>query len=442
MQFTNEATLVANGCTPQTRQKRADILSIFKAAVDAVEPGAICKSVIEDGRLTVGDDVVDLTSFSRLYLIAFGKASLGMAKAVSALLPISRGVVISPTAGPPPAKGIEVHVGGHPLPTKASLVGTEKALDLLQHCGSQDGVLVLISGGGSSLFAKPRVPLKDLRQLTSRLLDNGAPIEDMNVVRKHLSSVKGGQLLGYTKATVITLIISDVVHDPLESIASGPTAPDPSTFHDAVAVLKKYGAWDAAPASIRGCLTKGMAGAIPETPKPGDPCFKRVKNFIIANNVQACHAAALAAMERGYSAIVLTHSLTGEAREVGQLLVQNAKDASGSQVAFIVGGETTVRVTGRGKGGRNQELVLGAVRELAGSELVLGSLATDGQDGYSPAAGALADGLTLQRAEAARLDPDEVLALNDSYSFFSLLGDALLCAPTGTNVMDLQVILR
>lgn len=442
MQFANEETLVANGRTPLLRQRRADLLAMFKAAVDAVEPGAICRSVIVDRKLMAGDYVVDLSAFQHRYLVAFGKGSLGMAKAVCGLLPISRGVVISATKGPLPAKGIEVHVGGHPLPTKTGLIGTEKALTLLQSCGSQDCVLVLISGGGSALFEKPRVPLKDLRQLTSRLLNSGATIDELNIVRKHLSTVKGGQLLRSTQATVITLILSDVVNDPIESIASGPTAPDPSTFQDAIDVLGKFRLWESAPPSIRDCLTAGVKGNIPETLKPGDAQFDRVKNFIIANNVHACHAAALAAMERGYSAVVLTHSMTGEARDVGQMLVENTKDAEGSSIAFIVGGETTVRVTGKGKGGRNQELVLGAIQDLAGTDLVLGSLATDGADGYSPAAGALADGCTLERAKAANLDPDAALAANDSYTFFSKLGDALVSGPTGTNVMDIQVILR
>jgi glycerate 2-kinase len=238
----------------------------------------------------------------------------------------------------------------------------------------------------------------------------------------------------------VSLIISDVIGDPVHSIASGPTAPDPSSFEDAIEVLKKYRLWKTTPASIRSCLAQGLAGEVPETPKPGDPCFARVKNLIVANNLLSCQAAAASAMERGYSAVVVSTSLSGEAREVGRLLVRNAKENKDSSIALIAGGETTVTVTGKGKGGRNQEAVLGAVRELMGTDMVFGSCATDGVDGHSPAAGALADGDTLSRAQSAGLDPDKSLAENDAFTFFARLGDALHSGPTGTNVMDIQVL--
>ncbi len=442
MLFTNAEALIANGCTPQLRQKRADALTICAAAIDAVDPYRVCKSILSSGRLTHETASLDFSSFSNIYLVAFGKASLGMAKAATEALPVRRGVVISPTPALSSMKTVEVFVGGHPLPTQDSLQGTENALALLRQVGAKDCVLVLISGGGSSLLEKPCIPLDDLRKLTEVLLASGATIDELNIVRKHLSYVKGGQLIPLTKATVVALIISDVVNDPFESIASGPTAPDPSTFHDAVAVLKKYNISGRIPASVVEYLSRGLSGAVPETPKPSDPCFARVHNVLVANNTLACHAAATAATNLGYSSVVASTSVTGEARQVGQMLVQKAKENPGCGIAVITGGETTVRVMGKGQGGRNQELVLGAIRELAGTEMVLASCATDGVDGRSPAAGAVADGCSLSRASNARLNPEEYLHRNDSYAFFSPLGDCLLSGPTGTNVMDLHILLQ
>jgi glycerate 2-kinase len=440
MLFDNESSLIANGMTAQRRQKRADVLGILRAAVDVADPYRLCEFLVTDQKVEVGEETVDLASFRRIFLVAFGKASLGMSRAICEKLSVTSGVVISPYAGPSPADTVDVVVGGHPLPTMESLRGTEKIIDLLESCHPDDCVMVCISGGGSSLLAKPRIPLLDLQKLTDSLMAAGAAIEELNIVRTHLCEVKGGQLAARTKATIVALIISDVIGDPVHSIASGPTAPDPSSFEDAVEVLKKYRLLKNAPSSVRTCLAQGIAGEIPETPKPGDPCFAKVKNFIIANNLLSCQAAAAAAMERGYSAVVVSTTTCGEAREVGRLLVRNAKENKESSIALIAGGETTVTVTGSGKGGRNQEVVLGAVRELAGTDMVFGSCATDGVDGHSPAAGAIADGDSLERALQSGLDPEKSLARNDAYTFFSGLGDALHSGPTGTNVMDIQVL--
>jgi glycerate 2-kinase len=440
MLFDNDASLTMNGLTPQRRQKRADVLGILRAAVDVVDPYRLCEMLVADRKIVVDEETFDLSLFHRVFLVAFGKASLGMSRAICEKLQVAGGVIISPFPGVSPADSVSVFVGGHPLPTQESIRGTEKVLELLDACGPDDCVLMCISGGGSSLLVKPRVPLDDLQRFTAQLLASGATIEELNIVRKHLCEVKGGQLAARTKATVVSLIISDVIGDPVHSIASGPTAPDPSSFEDAIEVLKKYRLWKTAPSSVRVCLSQGLSGEIPETPKPGDPCFSRVKNYIIANNLIACQAAAAAAMERGYSAVVISTSMSGEAREVGRLLVQNAKENKITSIALIAGGETTVTVTGSGKGGRNQEIVLGAVCELAGTDIVFGSCATDGIDGRSPAAGALADGDTLARAQKKGLDPQESLAKNDAFTFFSGLGDALMSGPTGTNVMDIQVL--
>jgi glycerate-2-kinase len=442
MRFTDEEMLIANGCTPSLRTKRRDILTMLAAAIDAADPSMVVAQTLEKKTVMHDGLIVDLSSFAHIDLVAFGKASLKMAQAAQKLLSIRRGVVISPTPAPPLSDTIEVVVGGHPLPTQGSIQGAEKALTILSQEGDTDLVLILISGGGSSLFEKPCVPLEDLRRLTTLLLASGASIDELNIIRRHLSLVKGGQLIPKTKATIVSLIISDVVHDPLESIASGPTAPDPSTFQDAVDVLIKYDLLSKIPSSITEYLFKGVSGSVSETLKPGDPAFTRVHNLLIANNSRACHAAATTATSLGYTALVPSTTTTGEARTIGDVLVHNAKEHPMKHLAIITGGETTVRVTGHGQGGRNQELVLGAVRQLAGTDFVLASCATDGVDGNSPAAGALADGCTLTRAQKAGLDPDEALRHNDSYPFFIHLHDSLHCGPTGTNVMDLCILLE
>jgi glycerate-2-kinase len=367
-----------------------------------------------------------------------------MAQAVCDATGITKGVVLT---NDPSATitydNIEVVVGGHPLPNEGSIRGTEKILDLLKNVTENDCVLVLISGGGSSLFCKPRVPLPDLQQTIDLLIRSAATIEEINTVRKHLSVVKGGQLASQTKATMFSMIISDVIHDPLSSIASGPTTPDPTTYKDAEEILRRYRLWETVPVIIRTIIGQGIRGDLPETLKQDDPAFKKVFNFVIANNEQACDAAVKKAEELGYDARLITTSLTGEAPPLGRYLIGRVKNSLvQGHAAFITGGEPTVTVHGTGKGGRNQELVLGCVEDIAGSEMVLASFATDGIDGNSPAAGAIADGTTLLRAKKKHLLPSKFQQTNDSYRFFHALKDALQTGSTGTNVMDIQIILQ
>jgi glycerate-2-kinase len=303
-------------------------------------------------------------------------------------------------------------------------------------------VIVLISGGGSSLLCKPRVPLNDLQKTIDMLLRSGVGIDELNAIRKHLSFVKGGQLAQYTKAVIVSLIISDIVRDPITSIASSPTSPDPTTFSDAREILKRYKLWEKIPTAVRTAITEGIAGRISETLKENDPVFTTVFNFVIANNERACQGAMEKAKELGYHARLLTTSLTGEAREIGKYLITKGKKSLIHEKTIVItGGETTVTVQNGGTGGRNQELVLSCVEEIAGDEFVVTSIGTDGIDGNSDAAGALADGFTLARALKKKLNPSHFLEQNNSNVFFRALGDTLLTGLTGTNVMDVQIMI-
>ncbi|HIH00124.1 MAG TPA: DUF4147 domain-containing protein [Thermoplasmata archaeon] len=444
MLFRNHHELVLNGATPILQKKRQDLLEMLTAAIDAVQPYRVITDIMNGSQLVFPSEAIDLSSFDHVYIVGFGKASVGMAQAVCDTTKISKGVIIT---NDPHAKvtssSIEVIIGGHPLPNEGSIHGAERILELLHHCTENDCVLVLISGGGSSLFCKPRVPLPDLQSTIDLLIRSGATIQEINTVRKHLSFVKGGQLVYQTKAVILSLIISDVIHDPITSIASGPTTPDPTAYSDAVEILEQYHLWAEISPAVRTILEKGQKGMIPETLKEDDVAFEKVFNFIVANNETACQAALKKAMELGYDAKLLTTSLTGEAKTLGRYLVDRANNSLIKEhAAFICGGESTVTVQGPGVGGRNQELVLGCVNDIAGSGMVLASFATDGIDGNSDVAGAIADEYSWARGQKKHLVPSRFLLDNNSYVFFQALGDSLHTGPTGTNVMDVQIILQ
>jgi glycerate-2-kinase len=444
MLFKNYDELILNGSTPILQQKRKDILEMLTAAVEAVQPYRVVNDVFRGSQLVFPSETIDLTSFDRLYLVGFGKASVGMAQAVCDAAKVTKGVVIT---NDPQAKVthdfVEVLTGGHPLPNEESIRGAEKILTLLQTCSENDCVIVLISGGGSSLFCKPRIPLPDLQNTINLLVRSGATIDEINTIRKHLSLVKGGQLAQQTKAVVISLIISDVVHDSISSIASGPTSSDPTTYSDAEEILHRYELWVKISPAVRTVIEGGRKGRIPETLKRDDAAFEKVFNFIIASNEQACQAAVKKAGELVYDAKLITTSMTGEAKTLGRYLIDRVKNSLVKEnTAFVAGGEPTVTVRGNGIGGRNQELVLGCVEEMANSDIVLASFATDGIDGNSTAAGALADGSSFARAQKKHLIPSRFLQDNNSYAFFHALGDTMHTGLTGTNVMDIQIILQ
>ncbi|HEX7594452.1 MAG TPA: glycerate kinase [Anaerolineae bacterium] len=432
---------------------RESALAIFRAALDAADPRvAIHRVVQRDGEtLRVGARAYDLTR-GRVFVIGFGKASAAMAQAIEEICgdKIARGAVSVKYAHTQSLQKIELYEAGHPLPDANSLRATQAILSVLGEARADDLVICLISGGGSALLELPvaGVSLDDLRAATQVLMHAGATINEMNALRKHLSQVKGGQLARHAGgAQIISLILSDVIGSPLDTIASGPTAPDSTTFADALAVIEHRGVRAQLPASV---LQHIERGARADTPKGDDPLFARVQNVIIADNAIACAAAMRAAKTHGFNSMLLTSYLQGEAREVAKVLAAIAKEiaASNQPVArpacVIAGGETTVTVRANGKGGRNQELALAAALEIAGMaspNVVVLSGGTDGSDGPTDAAGALADGTTLTRAAARGMDARAFLSNNDAYHFFQPLGDLIITGPTHTNVNDVMLVL-
>lgn len=444
MLFKNSHELILNGQTPLLQQKRSDVLGMLTVAVEAVDPYLVVKQLFHGANLTFASKSFDLSTFDHLYVVGFGKASIGMAQAVCDAVPVTKGLVITHDPSAMLShRDIEVVVGGHPLPNEGSIQGAEKILHLLQESSEDDCVIILISGGGSALFCSPRVPLEDIQKTTDLLLRSGVGIDELNTIRKHLSFVKGGQLVRYTKGIVISLIISDVINNPVSSIASGPTTPDPTTFSNAEEIFKRYSLWEKIPTTVRTVIQDGVIGRSSETPKKDDPMFYSVFNFVIADNERACQAAVKKAKELGYHTKLLSTSLTGEAYEIGPYLLKKVRHSpSHEKTVFVTGGEPTVTIRGSGKGGRNQELVLGCVKEVAETEIVVASFATDGRDGNSPCAGAIADGFSHSRAKKLNLSVSDFAAENNSYEFFSRLSDVLLTDSTGTNVMDIQIMLR
>ncbi len=409
------------------------IARILSAALAAVEPGKAVEKFLQ---------ARPLPPARRVFVLGLGKAAIAMTQTATRLVDVTRGLVITKHASPVDSDSVTVIEGGHPVPDSHSLEAGHAALDFVSALGADDLLLCLISGGGSALMTAPRVPLEDLQALTRSLLACGARIDEINTLRRHLDRVKGGGLAQATQARVISLLLSDVVGNPLEAIASGPTAPDPrgATRADAFNVLKKYGLTESIPTTILRALEEA-----PETPKADDPLFARVENIVIGSNALAAQAAMAQAQAGGFQAEFLGDDWQGEARETAKALCERLKThpAIEKPLCLIAGGETTVTLRGNGKGGRNQELALAAVGELAGLEnVMLVTLATDGEDGPTDAAGAVVTGETDQRARSMRLDAAQFLSRNDSYAFFSTLEDALKIGSTGTNVNDLTFLLR
>ena len=424
---------------------RQDALACLRAAIEAVEPeGLVRRHLSSPAAAPPGDGAV--------HLAAIGKAAAAMARGAAEVLGprLAGGVVVAPpgAAGEPPP-GCRSFIGGHPAPDAGSVAGGRAVLELAEALRADDHLLCLVSGGGSAVMTLPPegLSLGDVRATTTALLRAGASIGELNAVRKHLDRLKGGRLArAAAPARTLGLVLSDVVGDPLDVIASGPLSPDPTTFADAVGILRQRGVWETAPERVRAYLDAGLRGEVEETPGQDDRCFERVVVRIVGNNELAAESALAEAERRGYATRLLTTELVGEAREAGRGLAEAARAersaGSGGPGGLVAAGETTVTVTGAGSGGRNQELALGAALALAGDEAVLlASAGTDGIDGPTDAAGAMADGTTLARAAELGLDPEAALADNDAYPFFDALGDLIVTGPTGTNVMDVQVVL-
>ena len=433
---------------------------VFLRAVSAVDPSKRLREIITVERDTLrvktdehSEDLFHLKAFKNIFLIGTGKASASMAQTVEGLLAdrISSGVITTKLGHRLPLKWTELIEAGHPIPDRNGLEGAHRIQSLLKDSGPEDLVLIVLSGGGSALLPLPveGITLEEKQEVTQLLLDCGAAIKEINTVRKHISQVKGGWLARWAyPSTVLTFILSDVVGDPLDVIGSGPTVPDPSTFQDAWEILRKYNLIREVAPSIQKHLQLGREGRVQETPKPGESAFERVHNILMGSNILALRAAQQEASSYGFHTLILSSSIVGETREVARFHAAIAKEVvtSGNPISkpacIISGGETTVTIRGRGRGGRNQELALAGALEIQGLEtVVLLSGGTDGTDGPTDAAGAVADHTTVKRGLAMGLHPKAHLEENDAYPFFEKLGDLLITGPTQTNVMDVRILL-
>jgi len=433
---------------------------IFNTALAAVDPyNAVLKAAgIEHNRLHIAGAQYDLTAFERIIVVGAGKATARMALALESLLGkmISAGLIVVKEGHTAPLTIIEQVEAAHPIPNEAGVMATQRILDMVRAAGENTLVICLLSGGASALLVAPAegVTLQDKQEATRLLLNAGASINELNAVRKHLSAVKGGRLAqAVYPAQLVTLILSDVIGDPLDVIASGPTSPDNSTCAEAWAVIAKYGLQQKLPMRVADYLRRGIAGEVPETVKAHDPCLGRTHNAIVAGIRQALAAAQEKAGQLGYESRIISETLQGEARDAARFLAQTARSELAAMQpnerrCLLCGGETTVTVRGTGKGGRNQELALAFALEIESVPGVsLLSAGTDGTDGPTDAAGAMADGNTASHARTLGIEPQGYLDNNDSYAFFRQFDAAsgahshFKTGPTGTNVMDMQIVL-
>ncbi len=436
------------------------LMDIFNAAVAAVDPyHAVTRALrLAEGRLLAAGGAYDLAAFDRVSVVGAGKATARMTEAVEELVgsAITDGIIIVKYGHRGPLKVVEQIEAAHPVPDEAGVRGTERILELVRRADEKTLVLCLLSGGGSALLVSPLpgLTLEDKQLTTDLLLKAGANIYELNALRKHLSAIKGGRLARTAHpATVITFILSDVIGDRLDVIASGPTAPDSTTFADAALVIEKYGLKTSLPPRVSAFLEGGVAGQEPETAKSGEACFLKTRNVIVGGIDQALTAARDKAKSLDWPAEIVSTDIQGEARDAARTLARAAFRAhdglkSGERRCLLFGGETTVTVRGAGRGGRNQELALAFAREIAGVKgITLLSAGTDGTDGPTDAAGALVDGNTALRAREQGIHPEAYLGNNDSYTFFQKVDAAgsrkhhLVTGPTGTNVMDIQIVL-
>lgn len=434
---------------------------VYHAALAAVDPGQAVRDSLslEETSLRVGDRTYPLKEFRRVFLAGAGKAAVPMAAAVEQILGdrLSQGLVVVKYGHGGTLDKTRVLEAGHPEPDENGVAAASQILEFLgRNLTSKDLLLVLISGGGSALTPCPvsGITLADKQAATSVLLNSGATIHEINAIRKHLSRFKGGRLLQHAHgAQVVSLLLSDVVGDDLSSIASGPTVPDPTGFEDCLSILRHYGIQATVPDAVLRYLQAGADGgdgAPGETLKEDDPAFRNVQNRVVGSNILALKAAASEARRLGFNPLILSSSIYGNTEDVAKVHVAIAREVlqSGLPVAppccIISGGETTVKVTGSGKGGRNQEFALWCAREMeswGGEPVLISSIGSDGNDGPTDAAGAWATPETARRSRSLGLDLESYLSDNDSYHYFEKLGDLLITGPTQTNVMDLRFIL-
>ncbi len=437
------------------------VLSALEHGLDSVDPQVLIRRAVRfEGELTVFDISGRKTSvprFENAYLVGAGKATARMADALSTILgrAVAGGAISVPYGdakklGKKNKSLIAVTEAAHPIPDNSGLQGTQKIIKVLKVAKKNDLVFVLLSGGGSSLmpFPAPGLRLSDKQCITNKLLRSGADIREMNVVRKHLSAIKGGQILRYlgSSCRVISLILSDVIDDDMSIIASGPTYPDSSTFGDAVSIVRKYGAARASDPTMK-YLVQGADGIFPDTPKPGDPLFHNISNSLIGSNSVACRSVVSFLQQKGVRAVYLGSLFDGEARDLGIFLGRLASHLSDSAlppVAMVLGGETTVKLGHKkeGVGGRNQEAALSCAMAMKNVPAVAAFMGTDGIDGNSDAAGAIVSQETVQIAKSKRVNLHAHLATHDSYHAFRKLRSLIVTGRTGTNVNDIAVVYK
>lgn len=433
---------------------RTLLMRLFEAGLQAVDPyEALSRCVrLRGNRLTIGSRHYSLQPQHRLVVVGAGKASARMAQALEQRLRsrIETGLVVVKYGHGAPTNQIRILEAGHPVPDAAGIQATQQIMALAGTLRPDDLLIVLLSGGASSLLPAPApgISLRDKQRTTKLLLRSGATIQEMNAVRKHLSRVKGGQLAAATPGRVATIILSDVIGNDLGTIGSGPTSPDPTTFRDAQTILKQYGVWTEVPVSVRRRIEAGIGECEVETPKPGAALFRRVHNVLAGDNQSAVDAVARYAKGQGIHSLILSTTVTGEARDIGKFFGAMAREIAtqGRPIrrpcCVIAGGESTVTVRGQGEGGRAQEFALAAASQIAGlPDLWIAGFATDGTDGIKPVAGAIVDGGTADRAKRAKLNLLRALRENDSYPFFKRLNAHIVTGPTGTNVNDLYLLL-
>ena len=430
-------------------------IEIFQAGLHAVNPEVAIKAVchLDEEILTVADYRYHLSRYEQILVLGAGKGGASMARAIEEILGarITTGMITVKYNHLKELKHIKIHQAGHPVPDQNGLTGARKIYQLAQSAAEKTLVICLISGGASALMPLPvaGISLQDKQQTTRALLACGATIQEINTIRKHLSILKGGGLARVIHpATLITLIISDVVGDDLNSIGSGPTVADPTSFADCREIVTKYSLQDEIPAAVLQHIESGIAGLAPETATAAENLFTKTRNIIVANNRNALLKAQERAIALGYHTLLPDALTEGDTRTVAThhlaltRKIQRNKQPLDKPVCILTGGETTVKLNGSGKGGRNQEFALVAALEMDGMEkITILCAGTDGSDGPTDAAGAFADETTVARAAAIGLDPQQYLERNDSYNFFDRLGDLYKTGPTNTNVMDLRIIL-
>jgi glycerate 2-kinase len=454
--MTGKVCLISEKSEHRMDQLKEAADAIIQSAIEAVKPERIIRRKIrlKNDRLSIESLQLNLHDFEKIYVIGAGKASALMAREMENLLGerLFYGVVTVKYGHGAPCRKIRILEAGHPVLDENGLNATSQILQTAEGAGEKDLVLCLISGGGSALLEKlpAGLSLKGVQKVFQLLLASGANIEEINVVRKHLSLVKGGQLArAVSPATCVSLILSDVIGDPLPSIASGPTSADPSTFNDAWKIMEHYLLLEQLPAGVRDYFRNGCEGEMAETPKTGDPLFEKVHNIILGNNLDALYVARKKAESLGFGTMILSSRIQGEAREVARVLAGIAQEMRATDLplkrpaCLLMGGETTVTLKGNGKGGRNQELALAALLAMknVSEPYLIFSCGTDGTDGPTDAAGGMAFPDMWEQVRDHKLDPVAFLRDNNAYPFLQKTGGLIKTGPTGTNVMDIMGIL-